>query len=133
VHPFFQSRKLKINNLKIRKMNNLRNSVRLIGNLGANPEIKELNSGRKLAKAALATSDKYKDADGNQVTQTQWHNLVAWGKTADFFEKFLEKGNEVAIEGKIINRSYSDKDGTKKYISEINVNEILMLGSKKEK
>jgi len=114
-------------------MNNLRNSVRLIGNLGANPEIKELNSGRKLAKASLATSDKYKDADGNQVTQTQWHNLVAWGKTADFFEKFLEKGNEVAVEGKIINRSYSDKDGSKKYISEINVNEILMLGSKKDK
>ena len=113
-------------------MNNLRNSVRLIGNLGANPEIKELNSGRKLAKASLATSDKYKDADGNQVTQTQWHNLVAWGKTADFFEKFLEKGIEVAVEGKIINRSYSDKDGSKKYISEINVNEILMLGSKKE-
>ena len=114
-------------------MNNLRNSVRLIGNLGANPEIKELNSGRKLAKASLATSDKYKDADGNQVTQTQWHNLVAWGKTADFFEKFLEKGIEVAVEGKIINKSYTDKDGAKKYISEINVNEILMLGSKKEK
>jgi single-strand DNA-binding protein len=114
-------------------MNNLRNSVRLIGNLGANPEIKELNSGRKLAKASLATSDKYKDADGNQVTQTQWHNLVAWGKTADFFEKFLEKGIEVALEGKIINKSYTDKDGSKKYISEINVNEILMLGSKKEK
>ena len=114
-------------------MNNLRNSVRLIGNLGANPEIKELNSGKKLAKASLATSDKYKDADGNQVTQTQWHNLIAWGKTADFFEKFLEKGIEVAIEGKIINRSYSDKDGSKKYISEINVNEILMIGSKKEK
>jgi single-strand DNA-binding protein len=114
-------------------MNNLRNSVRLIGNLGANPEIKELNSGRKLAKASLATSDKYKDADGNQVTQTQWHNLVAWGKTADFFEKFLEKGIEVALEGKIINKSYTDKDGSKKYISEINVNEILMLGSKKVK
>ncbi len=114
-------------------MNNLRNSVRLIGNLGANPEIKELNSGKKLAKASLATSDKYKDADGNQVTQTQWHNLIAWGKTADFFEKFLEKGIEVAIEGKIINRSYSDKDGSKKYISEINVSEILMLGNKKEK
>ena len=112
-------------------MNNLRNSVRLIGNLGANPEIKELNSGKKLAKASLATSDKYKDADGNQVTQTQWHNLIAWGKTADFFEKFLEKGIEVAIEGKIINRSYSDKDGSKKYISEINVSEILMLGNKK--
>jgi single-strand DNA-binding protein len=131
VHPFFQSRKIKINNLKIRTMNNLRNSVRLIGNLGANPEIKELNSGKKLAKASLATSDKYKDADGNQVTQTQWHNLIAWGKTADFFEKFLEKGIEVAIEGKIINRSYSDKDGSKKYISEINVSEILMLGNKK--
>jgi len=114
-------------------MNNLRNSVRLIGNLGANPEIKELNSGKKLAKASLATSDKYKDADGNQVTETQWHNLIAWGKTADFFEKFLEKGNEVAVEGKIINRSYADKDGVKKYVSEINVSEILKLGSKKDK
>ena len=114
-------------------MNNLRNSVRLIGNLGANPEIKELNSGKKLAKASLATSDKYKDADGNQVTETQWHNLIAWGKTADFFEKFLEKGNEVAVEGKIINRSYADKDGVKKYVSEISVSEILKLGSKKEK
>jgi single-strand DNA-binding protein len=131
--PFLSIKKILINNLKIRKMNNLRNSVRLIGNLGANPEIKELNSGRKLAKASLATSDKYKDADGNQVTQTQWHNLVAWGKTADFFEKFLEKGIEVALEGKIINKSYTDKDGSKKYISEINVNEILMLGSKKVK
>jgi len=114
-------------------MNNLRNSVRLIGNLGANPEIKELNSGKKIAKASLATSDKYKDADGNQVTETQWHNLIAWGKTADFFEKFLEKGNEVAVEGKIINRSYADKDGVKKYVSEINVSEILKLGSKKDK
>jgi len=114
-------------------MNNLRNSVRLIGNLGANPEIKELNSGKKIAKASLATSDKYKDADGNQVTETQWHNLIAWGKTADFFEKFLEKGNEVVVEGKIINRSYADKDGVKKYVSEISVNEILKLGSKKDK
>jgi single-strand DNA-binding protein len=113
-------------------MNNLRNSVRLIGNLGANPEIKELNGGKKLAKVTLATNDKYKDADGKQITETQWHNLIAWGKTADFFEKYLEKGNEIALEGKILNKSYSDKDGVKKYITEISVNEVLKLGAKKD-
>jgi len=112
-------------------MNNLRNSVRLIGNLGGNPEIKELPSGKKMAKFSLATSDKHKDAEGNQVTETQWHNLIIWGKTAEFAEKYLEKGNEVAVEGKISNRSYSDKEGQKKYITEIVVNEIIKIGGKK--
>lgn len=106
-------------------MNNLRNSVRLIGNLGGNPEIRELTSGKKLAKISLATSDKYKDNDGKTVSETQWHNLVAWGKNAEFAEKYLQKGNEIAIEGKLLNRSYLDKDGQKKYITEISINEII--------
>ncbi len=113
-------------------MNNLRNSVRLIGNLGGNPEVRELPSGKKLAKLSLATSDKYKDSEGKLVNETQWHNLIAWGKTADFVERYLEKGQEVAVEGKLLNRSYVDKDGQKKYITEISVNEILKTGGIKK-
>jgi single-strand DNA-binding protein len=113
-------------------MNNLKNSVRLIGNLGGNPEVKELPSGKKLAKLSLATTEKYKDSDGKTVSETQWHYLVAWGKNADFAEKYLEKGNEIAIEGRLLNRSYTDKDGQKKYISEISVLEILKVGNYKK-
>ena len=112
-------------------MNSLRNSVRLIGNLGGNPEVKELPSGKKLAKVSIATNEKYKDSDGNLVTETQWHNLTAWGKTADFIEKYLEKGNEVAVEGKLLNRNYTDKDGVKKYATEVSVNDIMRVGGKK--
>jgi single-strand DNA-binding protein len=114
-------------------MNNLRNSVRLIGNLGGNPEIKDLAGGKKLAKISLATTEKYKDSDGNMVSETQWHNLSAWGKQAEFAQKYLEKGNEIAIEGKLLNRSYTDKEGQKKYVSEISVNEILKVGNLKKK
>ncbi len=113
-------------------MNNLKNSVRLIGNLGGNPEVRELPSGKKLAKFFLATTDKFKDSEGKLVNETQWHNLVAWGKTADFIEKYVEKGQEIAVEGKLQSRSYSDKEGTKKYITEISVNEILKIGSGKK-
>lgn len=112
-------------------MNNLKNKVQLIGNLGMNPEIKTLESGKKLAKFSIATNESYKNAQGEKVEDTQWHNLVAWGKTADIIEKYLQKGNEVAIEGKLNNRSYEDKDGNKRYITEIVVNELLMLGPKK--
>ena len=111
-------------------MNNLRNKVQLIGNLGMNPEIKTLDSGKKLAKFSIATNESYKNAKGEKIEDTQWHNLIAWGKTADIIEKYLEKGNEVAVEGKLTNRSYDDKDGNKRYITEIVVNEILMLGGK---
>jgi single-strand DNA-binding protein len=114
-------------------MNNLKNSVRLIGNLGGNPEVRELPSGKKLAKFSLATTDKFKDSEGKLVNETQWHNLVAWGKTADFIEKYVEKGQEVVVEGKLQSRSYSDKEGTKKYITEISVNEILKIGNGKRK
>jgi single-strand DNA-binding protein len=106
-------------------MNSLRNSVRLIGNLGGTPEVKELNQGKKMAKFSLATTENYKDADGNKVSETQWHNIVAWGRQADFAQKYLEKGNQIAIEGKLLTRVYVDREGIKRYFTEINVNEIL--------
>ena len=112
-------------------MNNLRNKVQLIGNLGSNPEVINLEAGKKLAKFSIATNESYKNAQGEQVKDTQWHNVVAWGKTAEIIEKYLQKGNEIAIEGKLVNRSYDDKDGNKRYITEVVVNELLMLGSKK--
>jgi single-strand DNA-binding protein len=108
----------------------LKNKVQLIGNLGANPDIKTLEGGKKLARFNLATSETYRNAKGEKITETQWHTLVAWGKVAEIAEKYLQKGSEVAIEGKLINRSYNDKDGNKKYISEVQVNEVLMLGQK---
>ena len=98
-------------------MSTLRNKVQLIGNLGNNPEIITLESGKKLAKISIATNETFKNAQGEKVTDTQWHNVVAWNKTADIIEKYLQKGSEVAIEGKLTSRSYEDKDGTKKYIS----------------
>ncbi len=112
-------------------MNNLRNKVQLIGNLGNAPEIINLESGKKLAKFAIATNESYRNAKGEPVKETQWHNLIAWGKTAEIVEKYLAKGNEVAIEGKLTSRSYEDKEGNKKYITEVVVNELLMLGGKK--
>jgi single-strand DNA-binding protein len=111
-------------------MNNLKNRVQLIGNLGMNPEIKNLESGKKLAKFSIATNESYKNAKGEKIEDTQWHNLIAWGKTADIIEKYLQKGTEVAVEGKLTNRSYDDKDGNKRYVTENVVNEILMLGNK---
>ena len=111
-------------------MNTLRNRVQLIGNLGNNPEIITLESGKKLAKLSLATNESYKNAQGEKITNTEWHNLVAWGKTADIIEKYVVKGTEIAIEGKLTSRSYEDKDGNTRYVTEVVVNELLMLGNK---
>lgn len=111
-------------------MNTLRNKVQLIGNLGNDPEVLTLESGRKLAKFSLATNDSYKNEKGERITNTDWHSLIAWGKTADIVEKYLEKGKEVAIEGKLTNRSYETKEGEKRYVTEVVVNEIVMLGNK---
>jgi single-strand DNA-binding protein len=108
----------------------LKNKVQLIGNLGNAPEVKTLESGKKMARFSVATHENYRNAKGEKVTETQWHNLVAWGKVAEIVEKYLTKGKEVAIEGKLVNRSYNDKEGNKKYITEIQVNELLMLGAK---
>lgn len=111
-------------------MYSLKNKVQLIGHLGNNPEVKETESGKKLARFSIATNEIYRNAKGEKIKETTWHNLVAWGKIAGIAEKYLVKGSEVAIEGKLINRSYTDKTGTKKYISEVEVNELVMLGGK---
>ena len=108
----------------------LKNKVQLIGNLGNAPEVKTTESGKKLARFSVATNESYRNAKGEKVTETTWHNLVAWGKVAEIAEKYLTKGKEVVVEGKLVNRSYTDKDGNKKYSTEVQVNELLMLGEK---
>ena len=107
-------------------MSNLKNKVSLIGNVGNDPEITTLDSGKKVAKISLATNDSYKNANGEKVTTTEWHNLVVWNKLAEIVEKFVKKGSELAIEGKL---TYSNKevDGVKKYFTSIVVRELLML------
>jgi single-strand DNA-binding protein len=111
----------------------LKNKVQLIGNLGQNPEIKTLDGGKKLARFSIATNEAYRNANGEKIIETQWHNLVAWGKLAEIIEKYITKGSEVAVEGKLTYRTYNDKDGVKKYFTEIQVNELLMLGEKSSK
>ncbi|MCL7752482.1 single-stranded DNA-binding protein [Polaribacter sp. Z022] len=111
-------------------MNSIRNKVQLIGNLGNNPEIINLESGKKLAKFSLATNESYTNASGQKIDKVEWHNLIAWGKTCDIIEKYLTKGKEVAIEGKLTSRSYETKEGEKRYVTEVVVNELLMLGNK---
>lgn len=111
-------------------MSTLKNKVQLIGNVGNTPEITNLESGKKIAKFSMATNETYKNAQGEKVTDTQWHNLVAWGKTADIIENYVGKGKDIAIEGKLTSRSYENKDGDKKYITEVLVNEVLLLGNK---
>jgi len=113
-------------------MNALRNSVQLMGNLGRAPEIKTLSSGKILANFSVATSEYYTNKNGEKVQDTQWHNVVAWGKTAEIAQKILDKGTEVAIRGKLVYRAYEDKDGNKKLITEIVADEIQMLSRKKE-
>jgi single-strand DNA-binding protein len=113
-------------------MNALRNKVQLIGNLGASPEIKTLEGGKKMARFSIATNESYRNAKGEKVVETQWHNLIAWGKVAEIAEKYLTKGKEVVVEGKLITRSYNDKQGAKKSITEIEVNELLMMGGKEK-
>ena len=111
-------------------MSTLRNKVQLIGNLGNAPEIVNLESGKKLAKFSIATNESYKNAQGEKVQDTQWHNLVAWGKTAEIIEKYVVKGSEIAVEGKLTSRTYDDKEGNKRFITEVVVSEVLMLGGK---
>ena len=113
-------------------MNNLRNSVHLIGNLGMDPEIKTLESGKKMARFSIATSETYRNNEGRQIKETQWHNIVAWGGSATIAEKYLSKGKEVAIQGRLSHRSYEDKTGSTRYVTEIIANEIALLGGGKK-
>tara|TARA_X000000950_G_scaffold275583_1_gene362205 strand:+ start:109 stop:501 length:393 start_codon:yes stop_codon:yes gene_type:complete len=116
--------------LKTIIMTNLRNNVQLIGNLGTAPEVKELANGSKMARITLATNESYKNKKGETVKETQWHTLVAWNNQAVIAEKYLEKGKEVCISGKLSNRSYQDNEGVTRYITEVVVSDILMLGKK---
>ena len=111
-------------------MNTLRNKVQLIGNLGNDPEIINLESGNTVAKFSIATNESYKNASGEKVTDTQWHRIVAFGKTAQIIEKYVTKGKEIVIEGKLTTRAWDDKDGIKRYTTEVVCNELLMLGAK---
>jgi single-strand DNA-binding protein len=111
-------------------MSSLRNQVQLIGNLGKDPEVRELDSGRKAANFTLATNETYRTKDGEKKEDTQWHNIVAWGKTADIIEKFVTKGREVILKGKLTSRSYENKDGDKRYITEVVCDEVVLVGGK---
>lgn len=110
-------------------MKSLRNSVQLIGNLGKDPDVKEFGNS-KMASFSIATTDTYKNAKGEKIKDTQWHNVVIWGKLAGIAEKYLKKGQSVAVEGKLEHRMYETSSGEKKYITEINVNDLVMLGGK---
>ncbi len=109
-------------------MNAMKNRVQLIGHVGNDPEIKNLEGGKKVANLTIATNDSYKNDKGEKVEQTEWHKVVAWGKTAEIIEKYVTKGKEIAIEGKLTHRSYDDKNGEKRYITEVLANDVLLLG-----
>ncbi|MDN3594363.1 single-stranded DNA-binding protein [Zunongwangia endophytica] len=111
-------------------MSTLKNKVQLIGNVGNTPEINTLDNSKKVARLSLATNDYYRNQKGESVKDTQWHNLVAWNRKAELIENYVPKGKEIAIEGKLISRSYEDKEGNTKYITEILVHEIQLLGNK---
>jgi len=113
-------------------MSTLRNKVQLIGNVGNDPEILDLESGKKVAKFTMATNESYKNEKGERVQSTEWHNLVAWGNLAGIIEKYVAKGKEIAVEGKLTYRSYETSEGEKRYVTEIVAHEILLLGAKGE-
>jgi single-strand DNA-binding protein len=104
----------------------MKNRVQLIGHVGQEPEIKALESGR-VANFTIATNESYTNAKGEKVEQTEWHRVSAWGKTVDIIEKFITKGTHVALEGKLTHRSYDDKDGNKRFITEVVANELVLL------
>ncbi|MFW5778137.1 MAG: single-stranded DNA-binding protein [Bacteroidota bacterium] len=105
------------------------NKVILVGNLGKDPDIRNLESGSKVANFSLATTEFFKGKDGNRTEQTEWHNISVWNQLADLSEKYLKKGDKIYLEGRIRTRSYDDKDGVKKYITEIIGNQMTFLGS----
>jgi single-strand DNA-binding protein len=113
-------------------MNSLKNRVTLIGNLGQDPEIKTMETGKKVTHFTLATDDGYKNSDGQKISETTWHNIVAWNGLADIAGKYLKKGRQVAVEGRIVYRTYEDKKGVTKNITEIVLNDLILLRSGKD-
>lgn len=113
-------------------MNTLKNKVHLVGNLGFDPEVREIAKGRKVARISVATNDSYRNAAGEKVTDTQWHTVVAWGQTAEMVERLLRKGSPLILEGRLVHRSYEAKDGSKRYITEVVMNNFQLLPGKRE-
>lgn len=111
-------------------MSTIKNHVQLIGNVGIEPTITNLESGKKVARLSLATNENYKDRKVEKQTDTNWHTVVAWGKVAEIIEKYVTKGKEIGISGKLKTRSYETEDGNQRYVTEVEANEILLMGSK---
>ena len=111
-------------------MYSLNNKVQLIGHLGHDPEIKTTKTGKKWTRLRLATNESYRDENGLKVSETQWHSLIAWGKVAEIAEKRMRKGSEVAVEGKLVNSSYTDKQGVKRFSTEVRINDVKVFGEK---
>jgi single-strand DNA-binding protein len=109
-------------------MNKLNNQVRLMGNLGFDPEVREIAKGRKVARISVATNEVYMNAEGERVSDTQWHTVVAWGRMAEQVQRFLQKGSPIALEGRLVHRSYQSKDGIKRFITEIVLSDFKLLG-----
>lgn len=111
-------------------MSTLKNHVQLIGNVGQEPTITNLESGKKVARFSLATNENYKNDKGEKVQTTDWHTVVAWGKTAEIVEKYAGKGKEIGVSGKLRTRTYTTDEGSQRYVTEVEAREILLLGSK---
>ncbi len=108
-------------------MSSLTNRVTLIGNVGNDPEIKNFDGGKKLANLSLATNDYYTNTKGERIDATQWHRVTAWGKTAEIIEKYVTKGKQIGVEGKLTYKTYEDKNGIKQYATEITISEIQLF------
>ena len=113
-------------------MSTIKNHVQLIGNVGQEPTVTNLESGKKVVRFSLATNENYKNDKGEKVQSTDWHTVVAWGKTAEIVEKYAVKGKEVGITGKLKTRTYTTDDGNQRYVTEVVANEILLLGGKSD-
>ena len=111
-------------------MSSIKNHVQLIGNVGQEPTVTNLESGKKVARLSLATNENYKDGKGEKQTDTNWHTIVAWGKVADIVEKYVTKGKEIGVTGKLKTRTYTTDDGNQRYVTEVVANEILLFGDK---
>ncbi len=111
-------------------MSSLRNQVQLIGNLGKDPEVKDLDSGKKVANFTLATNETYRSKNGEKKVETQWHNIVAWDKTAEIIEKYVTKGREIILRGKLTTESYETRDGDKRYVTKVVCDEVVLVGNK---
>ncbi len=114
-------------------MSSIKNHVQLIGNVGQEPTVTNLESGKKVARLSLATNENYKNNKGDKQTDTNWHTVVAWGKVADIVEKYVVKGKEIGITGKLKTRTYTTEDGNQRYVTEVVANEILLLNGNTNK